>query len=283
MLESQLYAITPTGPSQLSVPPNATDFTDLYAGLALGVYSIVRTFHHNRFFQLEHHLARTVNSMRMLGWDYQLDETRLRRAIHECCTAYPAPEMRVRIDILAEPATALGSESRELLALMPFTPPPATLYTNGVALDYATGLHRENPLIKTASFAASRKQAGNANAYEHLLCNDQGEILEATSANFYAVRNGVLYTAGKEILEGVTRRIVLDLVEDGGIPLQLTAIKMEDVPTLDEAMISSSSRGVMPVVRIGEQVIGEGKPGAVAQQLNTAYNAYVEKHLDYAI
>ncbi|MCB0083888.1 MAG: aminotransferase class IV [Caldilineaceae bacterium] len=283
MFKPQLYALTPAGPRPLAISPDATDFTDLYHGLTLGVYSVIRTFHHNCFFQLDHHLARTVRSMRLLGWDYQLDEERLRRAIHELCTAYPAAESRVRIDILAAPATALGYDSRELLALMPFTPPPAILYEQGVALGYATGLHRTNPLVKTATFAEERKQAEDTRFYEHLLTDEHGAILEATSANFYAVRHGVLYTAGEGVLEGVTRRIVLDLVTAAAIPLQLQAVFVNELSLLDEALISSSSRGVMPVVVIGEQAIGDGKPGPITQNLMAAYNGYVEAHLQTAI
>lgn len=279
----KLYALTSTGPLSLTVPPSATDFTDLYQGLTLGVYSIARTFHHNRFFQLDHHLARTVQSMRLLGWDYALDEGRLRRAIHELCTAYPAPEMRVRIDLLAEPATALGSESRELIALMPFMPPPDELYQTGVVVGYATALHRDNPLVKTAAFAEARKQSAVDTSYEHLLTNDQGQILEATSANFYGVRNGVIYTAGEGVLEGITRRTLLDLVAAQAIPLQLQAIDVDEVPTLAEAMISSSSRGVLPVVQIGDHLIGDGTPGPITQQLIAAYTGYVEAHLHTAV
>lgn len=284
----QLYVLTAAGPQPLPIRPGATDFTVLYHGLALGVYSVIRTFGHNRFFQLEHHLARTVRSMRLLGWDYQLDEERLRRAIHELCTAYPSPEMRVRIDILAEPATAFGSTSRELIALMPFTPPSAMLYAKGIVVGYATGLHRTNPLAKTADFAEARKQAsthdsGVSGFYEHLLTNDQGQILEATSANFYAVRDGVIYTAGEGVLEGVTRRILLDLVAAQGIPLRLQAIHVDEVPTLDEALISSSSRGIMPIVQIGDQTIANGIPGPLTKKLIAAYNGHVEAHLQTAI
>jgi branched-subunit amino acid aminotransferase/4-amino-4-deoxychorismate lyase len=167
---------------------------------------------------------------------------------------------------------------------MPFTPPPDELYQQGVAVGYATGLHRDNPLVKTADFAEARKRAAQVDrAYEQLLTNDQGEILEATSANFYAVRAGVFYTAGEGVLEGVTRRIVLDLVQAAAIPLTMQAIPITTVATLDEAMISSSSRGILPVVRIGEQVISNGQPGPITQQLIAAYNAYVEAHLQTAL
>jgi branched-chain amino acid aminotransferase len=282
MSELQLFAITATGPQPLPTPAAAKDFTDLYHGLALGVYSVIRTFDHNQFLRLDHHLARTVNSMRLLGWDYQLDERRLRQAIHTLCTAFPAAEMRVRIDVLAEPARCLGTESRELLALMPFTPLPNAYYTQGITVDYATALHRANPLIKTADFAEARKRSSGAKSFEALLVDD-GKILEGTSSNFYGVRNGVLYTAGQGVLKGITRSIILDLARQLAMPLQLEAIAVSEVAQLDEAAISSSSRGLLPVVQVGETIIGAGQPGPYTQRLMAAYDAFVVQNIRTAI
>lgn len=283
MSNLQLFAITEQGPQPLPTPADAKDFTDLYHGLALGVYSVVRTFDHNQFLRLEHHLARTIKSMRLLGWDYHLDERRLRQAIHTLCTAFPAPEMRVRIDVLAEPAQPLGTESRELLALMPFTPLPATYYSQGVAVTFAADLQRANPLIKTADFAEARKRMeSGAASFEVLLVNGD-RLLEGASSNFYGVRNGTLYTAGAGVLEGITRSIILDLVRQSAIPLQLDPVHIKDIPSLTEAAISSSSRGLLPVVQIGETIIGNGAPGPLTRQLMTAYDAYVAAHVQTAI
>jgi branched-chain amino acid aminotransferase len=283
MSDLQLFAITAAGPQPLPTPNDAKDFTDLYHGFALGVYSVIRTYDHNKFLRLDHHLARTVNSMRLLGWDYQLDESRLRQAIHNLCTAFPTPEMRVRIDVLAEPAYSLGTESRELLALMPFTPLPSTYYTQGVTVDFAADLHRINPLIKTADFADARKRSSHSPAaYESLLVAN-GKILEGASSNFYGVRAGVLYTAGQGVLEGITRSVILDLARQLPMPVQLAAITVNEVSELAEAAISSSSRGLLPVVQVGETVIGTGQPGPNTQRLMAAYEAFVAQNVRTAI
>ncbi len=284
MTDLQLFAVTATGPQPLPVPAAAKEFTDLYPGLALGVYSIARTFNHNQFLHLEHHLARTVNSMRLLGWDYALDETRLRQAIHTLCMAFPAAEMRVRIDVLAEPALALGTASRELIALAPFTPPPADFYAQGVAVEIAADLARDNPLIKTAKFAAARKdQRLGANKYEALLVAANGDILEGASSNFYGIQAGVLYTAGQGVLEGITRAIVLDLARQLPLPVHTNPVNVATIDQLDEAAISSSSRGVLPVVQIGDTLIGNGQPGPYTRRLIEGYARYVAHHIKTAI
>jgi branched-chain amino acid aminotransferase len=270
--------------SPLPIPPHITSFDGLYDGLALGVYSALRTFEHHKFLYLEHHIARTVNSMRLLGWDYQLDEARLRRALHEVCTAYPFADARVRFDVLAAPPTHLGTNSRELIALMPLKPIPPQLYETGVKVGLARDLHRERPLAKTADFAQQRRiyQVGG-DIYEYLLVDEDGRLLEGTGTNFYGVRDGVLRTAGEGVLAGIARKIVLEQAAQLGIPVSLEAVTLEEIPHLQEAALSGSSRALLPVVQIGEQVVGDGRPGPICRRLLTAYNSFVAQAIKLAI
>ena len=274
MTDFQLFALTSTGPRSLPVAPRARGFSDLFTGLALGVYSVWRSYSHNKILHLEAHLARTRRSIALLGWELDLDETAVRQAIHTICTAAPYPEMRVRLDVLAEPAQALGVDSRILLALMPFTPPSPKMYEKGVSLDIASGLERKRPLIKTANFAIRRRKY-MGQAYESLLVDDAGRILEGTGSNFYAVRDGAVWTAGEGVLEGITRQIILQLIPRLGITLHLEPVTVADLSHLDEAAMSSSSRALLPVVEVAGQMIGNGCPGPITQRILAAYNEYV--------
>ena len=281
----QLFAVTATGPQSLAVPTNARSFDDMYHGLVLGVYSALRTFEHDKFLCLQEHIERTNQSMALLGWDYALDETLLRQTIHQLCVAYPGAEMRVRFDVLAEPAASLGSDSRLLVGLMPFSLPPTTLYENGVVVDFAPDLVRNQPLVKAAAFAQNRQRypIGQPDVYEYLMTDENGRLLEGTATNFYAVRDGVVYTAGDGVLEGITRKIVLSLLPEIGVPLRLEAITKQEIGSLDEALLSSSSRAVFPVVAIAGQPIGNGTPGAIGRRLHMAYNDFVARSIKTAI
>ncbi len=301
MIHFQLFAVEDAGPRALPIPPGATQFTDLYRGLPLGVYTALRTFDHNKFLYLGRHLARTERSMALLGWTYRLDRARLLRALHGVVTAAPWPEMRVRIDVLAEPATALGTNSRELIALQRFTPPPPELYETGVAVDFAEGLARERPLVKTADFAEQRPVGGGLRAlevgaggapatgqpptpaYEYLLLSPDGLILEGAGTNFWGVRDGVVYTAGEGVLEGITREILMQLIPGLGIPLRLEAVAVADIPALDEAALSGSSRAFLPVVSIAGQTVGDGRPGPLSRRILAAYNAFVAENVATAV
>lgn len=293
MTQFQFFAIEPDAPRPLPIPPGVAGFVDLYRGLPLGVYTALRTFDHDRFLYLDRHLARTARSMALLGWDYPLDEARLRRALHTVVSAAPFREMRVRIDVLAAPAPALGSTARELIALQPFVPPAAELYARGVAVDYAAMAARDNPLVKAAEFAAQRPASSGlaqleggaalAAPYEQLLLDDRGRILEGASSNFWAVRDGVIHTAGAGVLEGITRAIILQIITDLELSLSLEPLPAAAVASFDEAAISGSSRAIVPVVAIADQVIGDGRPGPLTRRLLAAYNEFVAAHIEPAI
>lgn len=312
MTNFHLFAVETAGPRALQVPPDAVQFADLYRGLPLGVYTAFRTFEHNKFLYLSRHLARTERSMALLGWRYTLDRARLLRTLDAVVTAaeWPpesgppqsgspqsGPEMRVRIDILADPAEALGTTSRELIAVQPFTPPPVELYEQGVVVDFAAGLHRDNPLAKTAEFAARRPAGAGLRAleataavsppaaepYEYLLLDPDRRILEGTGTNFWAVRDGVVYTAGEGVLEGITREILLQIIPTLGMEVRTEAVGVEDIPTLDEAALSGSSRAFVPVVAIAGRPVGDGRPGPISRRILAAYHAFVAANVRTAI
>lgn len=156
----RLYAVTDNGAEALQVPPHAADFVDLYTDLALGTYSALRTFEHDKFLDLAGHIARTKLSMELLGIAYCWDERRLRQALHQVVSGYPAADARVRFDVLAEPAYSLGTNSRELIALKPFVPVPASFYEEGIGADFAPLLQREMARAKTARFCPAAQPPG---------------------------------------------------------------------------------------------------------------------------
>jgi branched-subunit amino acid aminotransferase/4-amino-4-deoxychorismate lyase len=221
--------------------------------------------------------------MTLQNWQYDLDEGALRRALHQICTAYEHPDARVRIDVLPHPAPQLNSDSRLLLTLAPFEPPPPAAYEQGVSVALAPQLHRLRPQAKTADFVLARRQITFNEAYEVLLLDEEGRLLEGSSSNFYAVSDGAVVTAGDHVLEGITRSIVLQLVEEAGIALRLRASRLSETAQLDEAFLSSSSRGLVPVRQIAAQVIGSGRPGPVTRRLMADYEQFVAQAIRPAV
>ena len=285
MNDVQLFAVSHDGPVRLSAADPLRSIYDLPDTLPYGVYTVFRTFEHHKFLSLADHLDRIELSIELLEWLYRPDRQAIRRALHEVCTAYPLPNARVRLDVLAAPAEQLGTESRELITLSPFEPVPDACYRDGVHVGVARRLQRPQPRAKTADFVLIRRNypVGRPDAFEHLLLSEDGRILEGSGSNFYAIRGGVLWTAGDGVLEGITRKIVLRLAPLLEIPVRLEAVALSDVPRLDEAFMSGSSRGLIPIVSIDGETVGDGRPGPVTRRLMAAYDAYVAQTIRPAI
>jgi len=280
----QLFAVGGQGPRPLPVRDGVGSAHELFDGLPLGVYSALRTFEHDRFLGLEHHFERTDRSLALLGWPERLDRPRLARAIDECVRAYPGTDAFVRFDVLAAPPRSLGTEERTLLALSPFVPVPEALLRSGVGVRVSE-LRRAKPLIKVASFVVERRPypLGRADAYEHLIVDEHGRILEGTSSNFVALQGRTLRFTGEQALQGVTQRIVGELARGLGLTCVYEALPMTELERVDEAFLTGSTRGVVPVISVEEQRIGSGQPGPWTVRLIEAYYAHARSHARRAL
>ena len=285
MKSVQIFAATEIGPVLLPVPAQANHVNDLYDHLPVGVYTALCTFQHNKFLHLADHLDRLDQSMKLLGWDYTLDRKTLRQCLHQVCTNYPKSNARVRLDVLAEETGLWETNSRVLIGLSPFEPLPVSLYNEGVRVGIAWKLSRIQPQIKKADFVFERRKYIKENPayYEWLMVDQEDHILEGLTSNFYGSRGGVLWTAGHGMLEGIARKIVLNVAKDLSIPVRLEPIHLDEIGILDEAAISSSSRAIIPIIQIGHQVVGNGRPGTITRELLKAYNTYVRKAIRLAI
>lgn len=269
-----LWAVEGADIVALPTPPHAKSVHELFDGLSLGVYSALRTFRHREFLALDEHLERTDRSMELLGWSERLDRTALRRAIDAAATRSPHADSTVRFDVLAEPAAAFGSQSRTLIATSAFHPVPEDFLRTGVRVALERKLARPRPLIKTAAFVVERRPYPRLTReeYEHVLVGAGGELLEATSANFYGVERGCVVTVKDGVLAGITRRIVVDLATEAKIEVEWRAPRVLELARLDEAFLTSSTRGVVPVVGVGDVRIGSGAPGPITALLRRAYD-----------
>ena len=106
-------------------------------------------------------------------------------------------------------------------------------------------------------------------------------VLEGTTFNFYIVRNGTVITHPLDgrILSGITRKVTLKLVEQmPNVEISEDYFSYDYLRVVDEAFITSSTRNVVPVVKVDKIVIGNGKPGVVTQKLSEAFKEYLDSY-----
>ncbi|MBO0474508.1 D-amino-acid transaminase [Enterococcus ureasiticus] len=104
------------------------------------------------------------------------------------------------------------------------------------------------------------------------------KVTEASAANFWVVKEGTVYTHpdGNLILPGITKKKIIELAGELGIPVKEEAVYEEELFTADECFVSGSLTEIVPVVKVKDHVIGTGKPGKITEQLRNAYIASVD-------
>ena len=124
------------------------------------------------------------------------------------------------------------------------------------------------------------KQTARENgAREAWLVDEHGRVTEGASSSAWIVdRNGRLVThpLGRDILPGITRSVVVDVLKAQGIAFEERAFTVEEAYAAREAFITSASQIVLPVVRIDGRPVGNGAPGLVATGLRRDYHRYAE-------
>lgn len=113
-------------------------------------------------------------------------------------------------------------------------------------------------------------------AYDHgcdmpALIDLDGNIAEGPGFNVFAVKDGVVTTPGGTCLEGITRQTALDLLADLNVKSVIATLSPEALRSADEAFITSTAGGIMPVTKVDGRPIGDGDIGPLVSRLTALY------------
>ena len=239
------------------------------ADLPPGAYTTLRTYRGRGLVRLDQHLRRLEESAALQGQAGAIDPSAARRAVTLALNATANPESRLRLTF---------APPRLFVAVEPFTPLPRRLYEQGVAC-VTLDVRRQNPHSKDTRFIAAAQAAYSrlpAGVEEGLLVGEGGALLEGLSSNFFAVVGGVLRTEEERALIGVTRSLVLEVAE-AYVPVERRAVRIDDLPQVAEAFVTSVSREVLPVVRIDGRPVGEGGVGPSTRAIMDGLAALVRR------
>jgi branched-chain amino acid aminotransferase len=125
---------------------------------------------------------------------------------------------------------------------------------------------------------AFQKSEAELNGFdEALVLTPDGHASEASAANMFVVRDGILLTppVNDDILEGVTRKAVLELAETFGIPVEVRSIDRSEIYVADEMFLCGTGVQLSPVIELDHRPINGGAIGPITRQLHEAYFAAV--------
>lgn len=270
------FKVNLTGNLPLQIQAKTLD--EMTRDLPQGFYTTFSTLSNGtKALGLHAHLQRLYVPALEQGLEPSVNESTLRARIAELAKINLPKESRIRLILTKNDGTIYVS-------IQPFEPLSKQIYENGVRVVTAE-LARQSPRVKDTGFISSsidqRKQVGK-DVFEVLLTRN-GKILEGMTSNFYAIKGKTLVTAQYGILLGVTRRAVLRLARGEGMSIRVAYRAPKLNEKFDEAFLTSSSRGVVSIVSIDNQPVGQGSVGKWTKMLSKAYQAYVEERSEKII
>lgn len=254
--------------------------------------TLVETFrsHEGRVFRLAQHFERLRSGAPVLGLTIPLTLRDLETAIADVLARNGTQDARLRLTVSAGTGPLVlrlakgDPRTNVTLTATALTGYPPELYGRGMHATIADVRRNEtSPLSRIKCTAGlrdgilARERAREAGFDEAIMLNNHGTVAEATVCNVFVVRKGRLLTPTIECgaLPGVTRAAVLDLARESGIDATETDLTLDGLRTSDEAFLTNSVMGVMPLTRLEGVPIGDGGLGRLTEQLSRRYREAV--------
>jgi branched-chain amino acid aminotransferase len=252
------------------------------------VYEVLRTFS-GKPFGLAPHLDRLERSAAALDMALPA-RAEIERAVHDTLAAAGEPDAYIRImvtrgagDLGLDPS--LADRPRLIIIVRPVHLPDPKQYAEGVEVA-VVGRSRTaapgqpgalDPQVKSGNYLVSvlaLAEARRLGAYEAILTDSVGRITEGGSSNFFLVRGTRICTppVSAGLLEGITRGTVIAAARQSGLAVDELPLWPVDLQRADEAFLTSSVRGILPIVRVDGHALGDGKPGPVTRKVMSLYD-----------
>lgn len=247
------------------------------------VYEVIPAYH-GRLFRLQEHLQRLNSSLQAIGMENPLSneqwQTILQRLIDQQPEIDQSVYLQVTRGIYAKRDHSFPKQIKATVLAMcsPFGHPGSSINEAGIAAITLDDIRWKYCNIKTTALLANvllRQQAVESDAAEAILVRN-GNATEGAASNLFIVADSTIITPAKsqDLLPGVTRDVVLELAEENGFTYREADISQQQLETADEIWLSSSTREIMPVTRLNERTIGNGKPGPMWEKIYSLYQEF---------
>ena len=267
----------PKSQASMSVEDRGTLFGD-------GVYEVLRCYDGTPL-ALEEHLGRLIESLKKISLPAPDELGKLPQVVDELLERNNLKDARVYYQVTRgaaprNPKFPVGVEPTILGIASPCpgvdVGDPVPAHTAMLTEDerWANCWIKSVMLLPNILAANKAMQAG----YDIAIMHRGDTVTEATNANVMVIRDGELWThpADRWILNGVTRRLVLDLAEKVGVAVREEACTVDQLKQADEVLITGTTVHVTAITHINGNPVGDGKPGKVTEKLHHAICRFIQ-------
>ena len=256
-----------------------------------GVYETVRTYNRNPFV-LDRHLFRLRKSAHMINLLVPLSDEQFNHRISETISKSKAiGELSIRIILTRGPGELSYDPTRcpdpsVVIIVTPLREMSSQTLNSGIIITFSTFIRNHpmsiNPQIKSNNLlnnALAMQEALKQGLSETLMRNYKGQLVECAQSNFFIVKSGEVITppitAG--LLAGVTRNLIFEIGALSGVPVREEILFETDLDSAQEAFLTSTTREIIPVTRVGKHTIGNGNPGPITRTLMSNFSRLVNQ------
>lgn len=246
-----------------------------------GAFDFLRTYGGRPFF-LDDHIRRLQNSTGMLGLHFPWSVAEVTDIVLNTLQKNDHDEYNIRIVVTGgvSPDGITPHDNSSLIVMVTDTfQMEPKLYTDGAAI-ITTRVERYIPEAKSTTYLPAIIALQNARAkgaIESIYVDRHDRLLEGTTSNLFMFVDGKLVTPGDGVLPGVTRKVLLDVLKKA-FTVEIRDIHTKELESAEEVFLSSSNKEVMPVVRIDDRVIADGKPGVKTRKAMSLFREYTSAY-----
>lgn len=247
-----------------------------------GIYEVIPVYN-GYLFRLDEHLQRLDNSLGNVSITTSLSHQDWQGLLEELISRNGGGNQSAYLQVtrgVAPRDHAFPSDIKPTIFAMsnPLKPVAAEVHEHGVSAISMEDIRWKYCHIKAIALLPNillRQQALDAGAVEAILIRD-GKVTEGAASNLFIVRDGVIITPpkGPLLLPGITRDLVLELAQQAGIPCREAGITADELKHADEVWLTSSTKEILPVTRLDDQAVANGRPGPLWQRLINLYQDY---------
>jgi branched-chain amino acid aminotransferase len=241
---------------------------------------------------LDQHLDRLYEGAKAIALDVGLGRSDLRAAIYETLRANGMTDgVHVRLMVTRgvkrtpyqDPRVTVGPAT--IVIIPEYKQPRREILDSGIRL-FTVHVRRPYPDVLDPKLNTHSKlnditaciQAYSAGADEALMLDPHGFVATCNSTHFFVVRRGELWTSsGDFCLGGITRAAVLSVAREAGIPTHERSFSLTDVYGADEAFVTGTFAGIVPVREVDGRTVGDATRRPVMDRLRTEYRAAIER------
>ncbi|MBX9880313.1 MAG: aminotransferase class IV [Candidatus Obscuribacterales bacterium] len=252
------------------------------------VYEVIRLYD-GKLWMYDRHIGRLetgLKALRIAGVNIDVLKTRIEQTVKNSGIA----EALVYIQVTRGVAKRTHhypekSEPNQLIYVEQFDDPCKQMRESGVnVISYHDYRWQRNDLKVTSLMAncMAAQVAHENGCIEVVQIGSDGYVTEGSHTSIFAVKDGKILVSpsSSRVLPGITKQQILELSAAANIGLNETRVKKEELKDVDEMFLTGTPEEIVPIIKVDDLVIGDGKPGPVTRKLQQAFKDSVQNWLN---